>query len=87
MSLGDGSSNSNASDAEESCQPLTGSMNFFCPNQEALLLRSVQDHENSPVFTPFPMQGLPIIAVDEVSLENAGFSLKKPHQGSTGRGV
>ena len=64
-------------DTEQLCHPSTGSMNFFCPNQEGFLLRGVQDCENSPVFTPFPMQGLPTISMDEVSLRDSGFSLRK----------
>jgi hypothetical protein len=64
--------------AEQVCRPSTGSMNFFCPNQEGVLSRrSIQDYENSPLFTPFPMQGLPIMFVDEASLRESGFSLRK----------
>jgi hypothetical protein len=81
-----GNNSSNTGDAEQLCKPLVGSMNFFCPNQEALSLRSVQDYENSPVFTPFPMQELPMIAIDEAKLRQAGFTLRKEHQGPTGGG-
>jgi hypothetical protein len=64
--------------AEQVCRPSTGSMNFFCPNQEGLLsMRNIQDYENSPLFTPFPLQGLPIMFVDEASLRDSGFSLRK----------
>lgn len=64
--------------AEQLCHPSTGSMNFFCPNQDCLLSRSgIQDYQNSALFTPFPMQGLPTMFVDEASLRDAGFSRRK----------
>lgn len=75
ISLGTGAINTD--DAEQLCLPSSGSMNFFCPNQEALLSRNVQDCENSPAFTPFPLQGMPMISVDEVSLRDLGFSLRR----------
>jgi hypothetical protein len=75
ISLGTGAIDTD--DAEQLCLPSSGSMNFFCPNQEALLSRNVQDCENSPAFTPFPLQGMPMISVDEVSLRDLGFSLRR----------
>ena len=75
ISLGTGPIDTN--DAEQLCLPSSGSMNFFCPNQDALQLRNIQGCENSPIFTPFPLQGMPMMSVDEVSLQDLGFSLRK----------
>jgi hypothetical protein len=64
--------------AEQLCKPSTGSMNFFCPEQDGLLFdRGAQDYEKNPLFTPFPRQGLPTMLVDEASLRDAGFSHSK----------
>lgn len=62
--------------AQQVCQPSTHSMNFFSLQESSLSRKSIHDHDSSPLFTPFPMQGLPLISVDGTSLREAGFARK-----------
>lgn len=54
------------------CRPVSTSMNLFCPNFDDAQLATGPDGP-SPLFTPFLLQGLPMLAVDK-KLEQDGFS-------------
>ena len=76
---------SDEADLEEMCEPSASSMNLFCPNSESLNITSVKSTTNigkrdpNPLFTPFSMQGKPLIPSKGLAV--AGFELiEKPEQ-------
>jgi hypothetical protein len=60
-------------DSNELCQPSFGSMNFFCLNIGALLSTTIQSYTETPIFTPFPMQGSPLLCANGDGLKYSGF--------------
>jgi hypothetical protein len=59
-------------DVPQLCRPISASMNLFCPNMSDSLLEVGPDGA-STLFAPFPLQGMPMLAADEM-LERDGFT-------------
>jgi len=55
------------------CSPSSSSLNFFCPFVFNHIPERLRPGTSSVLFSPFPMQGLPLLADDE--LERDGFSI------------
>ncbi len=55
------------------CSPSSSSLNFFCPTVINHGPEGVRPGTSSTLFSPFPMQGLPLLAADD-ELERDGFS-------------
>jgi hypothetical protein len=60
-------------DIRRLCSPSPASANFFCPMVVNHIPECVRSGTPSTLFSPFPMQGLPLLAKDE-ELERDGFS-------------
>ena len=58
-------------DDDADCVLQSSSMNFFCPDMECMLPTS--DPSQTPLFSPFTTQGIPLLAMDK-ELEAAGFT-------------
>jgi len=57
----------------EACTPLTSSMNLFCPNMGAVQPDTTPGSAVA-LFSPFPMQGRPVLACTDEELERDGFA-------------
>jgi len=68
---------SDGGDPKLACRPQSTSLNHFCPNIESVdiscTIQPVQSEDENPLFSPFPMQGRPLLGIGE-ELAMAGFS-------------
>jgi hypothetical protein len=61
-------------DQDKLCRPIPGSMNFFCPDFEAVASRFSEPRAMA-LFLPFPKQGLPLLVESLTGFERTGLQL------------